>query len=1154
MMNRKGSALLIVLGMLSFMVVSAVGFSVYMRQSRAPSSYLRRNVAARYLVKAALANAIEELEGAYNENRTWGIRENERDSSNPNRDYLPDNHFYGIFDDPYPGCGKDNQDFPNNPKGNGDYWLKRVFCPFGPVREPTSESEASDEGTRDSMANPTVPTLTLEALAYLPPAIADDVRRVSRLTRTACWRPLPYEAGRYAYTVVNVSDLFDINKLMAEPRNSSPNGRISLCSLAGTDAMSPTAIGNEGNLSDATDWTQAAKVGGNVVPWVSLADFALANAGSDYSPFSRFIGSSGDQLLRGGNAAEANSLFVTDTWFPASSGVTTTGGGSGSGSSGGMGANGGNTTAGGTSSVTYDLAGGHQPFKAGAFSATPCPDIFEARNYRNDKDNVGEILEKNLSIGLACLYDYLDRDSQPLSLCLPTTEATPMILGISSPLALRPEIGQIGADENATSSAMIPGTVPDPNGGPGLAAQAKVKRTAKKMGITSFGNNVQIKVMAAYPFKRMKTTGRTNGKDFKLRGVMRIFLGLPGLKSRLSSNAKIPSFANASDWPNGGNANAVVANGVATFFSEEKSLNSLYSSDVKKWEEAIDDSIMLKFSSMNVQMPIYWKVKEEVDTATITPATTGSFTPDNADDCRGEFNSFGNLSTETAALRPFDDAGHFHSGWLANGPWVMTEIGNAACKKADGETVIANDVKFRLQVAVWLQVLDGQKVVDMVPASYVDDEIFLNADNTRGRNENINRMGDGMPLLSFSAATDISYKTIEADLPQQAKFGVTGSGGAALYAVDPRFNWAPEGWWANEQDRVIKATWHDEIENLWGTGGRDRDIFMFVSDQEYLQDIGELQFLPFLQEMNGSGNFNRGDYSPNYHGNPLTAHTTAASAASDFERGIRFLWRTYTAYDNGDGYDPIYALPYNGKDIRIHSGGNGFRLNPYSDDDRVLFAALVGTPFDYYVASTNDDSQVKSSQCRNISLTQMMNTFSFGKSNLAELKDEEIENIGFAIRDTFQGAADRGDSDWEKAWENLMDRGEWQDVALKCDENNKFLGETLGAALHGVDRKFLASFWRECFANRQQLFLVFVRAEPTSVGGGAADAMSSAQLGGRAVALVWRDPSVPAKNIAQRGQRSDYRSLSDSAKEDFRKMKKECPPHRTRILFYHQFD
>ena len=36
--SRQGSALLIVLGMFSFMLVSAVAFSIYMRASRAPSS------------------------------------------------------------------------------------------------------------------------------------------------------------------------------------------------------------------------------------------------------------------------------------------------------------------------------------------------------------------------------------------------------------------------------------------------------------------------------------------------------------------------------------------------------------------------------------------------------------------------------------------------------------------------------------------------------------------------------------------------------------------------------------------------------------------------------------------------------------------------------------------------------------------------------------------------------------------------------------------------------------------------------------------------------------------------------------------------------------------------------------------------------------
>ena len=58
-MKRRGSALLIVLGVLAFLVVSAVAFSAFMRRARLPSSYLRRSVAARELAKGALARAID---------------------------------------------------------------------------------------------------------------------------------------------------------------------------------------------------------------------------------------------------------------------------------------------------------------------------------------------------------------------------------------------------------------------------------------------------------------------------------------------------------------------------------------------------------------------------------------------------------------------------------------------------------------------------------------------------------------------------------------------------------------------------------------------------------------------------------------------------------------------------------------------------------------------------------------------------------------------------------------------------------------------------------------------------------------------------------------------------------------------------------------
>ena len=45
--SQQGSALLIVLGFLSFMVVSAVAFAIWMRNERLPSSALRRSVATR---------------------------------------------------------------------------------------------------------------------------------------------------------------------------------------------------------------------------------------------------------------------------------------------------------------------------------------------------------------------------------------------------------------------------------------------------------------------------------------------------------------------------------------------------------------------------------------------------------------------------------------------------------------------------------------------------------------------------------------------------------------------------------------------------------------------------------------------------------------------------------------------------------------------------------------------------------------------------------------------------------------------------------------------------------------------------------------------------------------------------------------------------
>ena len=108
----------------------------------------------------------------------------------------------------------------------------------------------------------------------------------------------------------------------------------------------------------------------------------------------------------------------------------------------------------------------------------------------------------------------------------------------------------------------------------------------------------------------------------------------------------------------------------------------------------------------------------------------------------------------------------------------------------------------------------------------------------------------------------------------------------------------------------------------------------------------------------------------------------------------------------------------------------------------------------------------------------------------------------------------------------------WNDLGWYNDGEGEFLGvKTTGNTdeMWDADRKFLYGFWRDCFDAKQQLFLIFVRAEPLLLGGGTADQLPP-QLGARAVALVWRDPAT-----ATSGTENGY-------------------PHRTRLLFYKPLD
>jgi hypothetical protein len=126
----------------------------------------------------------------------------------------------------------------------------------------------------------------------------------------------------------------------------------------------------------------------------------------------------------------------------------------------------------------------------------------------------------------------------------------------------------------------------------------------------------------------------------------------------------------------------------------------------------------------------------------------------------------------------------------------------------------------------------------------------------------------------------------------------------------------------------------------------------------------------------------------------------------------------------------------------------------------------------------------------------------------------------------------RDKGNWKTAWNDM----EWYDLCRDGQVLPSGGGTGMDMQmsdetdeLWDADRKYLYGFWRDCFAAKQQLFLIFVRAEPLLLGGGTADQLPP-QLGARAVALVWRDPSTSTS-----GTSNGY-------------------PHRTRVLFYRPLD
>ena len=1035
---KKGSALLIVLGMVAFMVVSAVGFAVFMRHNRIPSSFLRRSTAARELARAALACAMSDIESA-------------------------------IEDNPYPGLG-------NNGEGH-NRWIGR-----GRVFAPHDVSEGS-----------TVSTLTLEGLAYLPPPMINDVRYYSRRTSTAQWKRLDYDSGRYAFCAVNVSDFFDLSRVYADrPRGSGDQNLVSLAYL-----FEDGGHRNWGEI-DPIDFQDKLNEIISEKSLVSLADYnlALKSHGCDLaSPFVEYIEQNGAngfyKDVRTTDKTNPDYLkyaiqrFVVDghaerdreEWFENRDG-------------------GNNGASANPLNITDDL-------DISLVENQPFPDLARGNDdkEKNDRsagricDTSTKFLDSRLEQFNQCewmaLYDYLDMDDVPLTVAAPTVDRAPMIVGIA-------------IDPNSNLKVKIEEKKSDESASP--VDDTGIKTYYKTITFYPvFDGSLKVRVGFAYPFKYRSEVYK--GKTYKAQAVAKFYPLESGAVWEVGNAAhgcrtSVDSVFGKWDKKSGGKG--AFRNGIMTLASdeqdtgipdklngEEEDFVSSNSGGMHDVELQLDGFKSCNSDLENSGFILRYHLKRRV--------------------------KIGEDGKETELDEGIEVDGQ--NGWTFNeqkGP--KAEVGallNLPASEnfsgASGRAFGLNEASFvwGMSLAVKLRDENGN-LVDMAPAHANDDDKDPDGDFA----QHIGRLG--RPVLRFdvknggeqsgftvSKAEDLAGYTHLHEAHERDSQAVTLSPGA-YFTDDPRYNYAAENWYPEQNlgsgDSLGKM-WLDKT-TCGSDAKKDGDIFMSVSNQGYLQDPGEIAFLPRV-----CGFSTQDEYSPVKN----AATGKIPSGANDVANKGQ-MWRTYGCFGKlGD--DEV-------DNLRLVSPVKGFRVNPFTNDEMVKLAPFLNTPYDWWAAGTNLSDSVKEKMIDRSGKTTTPETalkYSFGERGVeAKVEFQYMEKLAEEISAKLRS----GGFDWYNTWRNMNWIG---------GSETSICGVDLGRTLHDVDRKFLYSYWRKCYANAQQLFIVFFRAEPVVLGGGSGDGNTPAQLGARGVAVVWRDP------IDAKGAKADA-------------------PHRMRVLFYRQFD
>ena len=1002
--GRKGSALLIVLGFLAFMVVSAVSFAVYMRTERLSSSGYRYSVSARHFCRAAFSRALSDLE------------KNIAPLGGEKQDYE------------FPGL----QDHSNR-------WRGRVMLPGG-----TFVESAPD----------TVSSLALEGLGYLPPALINDARYWSRHTKTAEWVKLDFDVARCVYTVVNVSDMLDVNKVRPCARTSNPTNRVSIA----YQWMSSDGRTIEGNGSPAENFGEEMqdRRGGSQqdVPFVSVMDYnvALGVKSSGWSSY-RMVSPYYEYLKAGQGSSQGNTRFFYDGsgggakesantlasagrgWFMADSWNTNTWPRV-------------STTGARYANLAYAEG---QPFKENAFKGSGAKSLVDVYDLMNETPgtpwrSAGSAVEIGTS-GIkfsyemaSILYDYLDLDSSPVSLALPCTERAPMV----SAFKLQTDgDGKIKVVPDKKESG---------------SQEEKVEEYSLSLPEGPFG---YIRGCAAIPFKHVS---EFKMKSWEVEGFVRVWLDKNG-----EHGCRTPSENNPV-----GDPERYQAGGLARVNNEF---------DKASWS--------FRFADGKINLPD--EIRKESDAfVNFTVRPKGG----------GGVDSVPYMRKTTRRERvgdSFQDKVEYEC--LLVGPDGKKIIDG----KFDSSTSIAQALsQLGFRTAVWIAVKgsDG-KYCDVVPACGEDDANYNEMAVSAGDDGRFVAFGSqhGFPQLYFPQSGSLDGQALVSS-PQQFSFEYSWTG---LQVADPRYNYAPENWCKYDGNIDSFAKEADGIPSLWneyvGHDGRDPDIFMSVSDCTNLQSVAEFAMLPRFSGYSSAGRYQGGKFEKG-----------SETDRDDF-------WRTFRLFEQGGkASDNLYSMNV----VNMFEGAQ--RINPYSDLWPIRMALVQNTPYDWWSAGGGYTQDNKSADLKDALKYVFCPKGGIGDDARLSMADQT--NIASRIFGTIRDSA-RDSRDW--SWQSAFNALDW----YSDGDTRQFLGVTLGNDsddLHSVDKKFLYGFWRDCLGADQQLFLVFVRVEPTIIGGDT-PGQTPAQLGTRAVGLVWREPRAPNKANGLNG-----------------------PPHRMRVLFYHQFE